>query len=67
MKRRPTVAKDLREKLKVQVDALGRQAVAEALDFRYQTLSSKLDGRSPLTEDDYEKLSSFCDAGSPKK
>jgi len=62
MKRTETISKNLREDIKRRIDTAGRQAVAEVCGFRYGTLSDKLNGRLPLTPDEYNRITRVLDS-----
>lgn len=60
MMRIQSIQPEERKKLKKSVDEIGRQLVAESLNYRYQTLTHKLNGQLPISQEEYEKINSKC-------
>jgi hypothetical protein len=60
MKRIVCVSPEYRAVLKKRVDVIGRQHIADTLDFRYTTITHKLNGQLPLSQEDYDRLSCLC-------
>jgi hypothetical protein len=60
MKRTISVTTELRAELKKRIDVIGRQRIADTLDFRYTTITHKLNGQLPLSQEDYDRLSCLC-------
>lgn len=50
--------RDKVESLKKRIDSLGRKAIADATGMQYSTLSQKLNGFLPVSEDDAELIES---------
>jgi len=61
MRRIAGVKSELRTELKKRIDEVGRQRIAEFVDMRYTTISHKLNGQLPLSQEEYNILIKTCD------